>query len=156
MPFFPQDQAGQNLLLWQELGRRPHVLGSALCFCSVASSQASGLVFWLWTLLYLSVGSDDGLLSGDACRRNWWWWSLDGEVIEGLVTVQLHICHGLWLQGGDLLVGELPTTVVAQRCRKLKASRVETTAQVNTCRWLWGSGRAAGSEASCWASQRTS
>lgn len=37
----------------------------------------------------------------------------DGEAIEGLVPAQLHICHGLWVQGGDLLMGELPATVVA-------------------------------------------
>lgn len=60
----------------------------------------------------------------------------DGEAFEGLVTVQLHICHGLQVQGGDLLTGEFPATVVAWCSRKLKASRAETMAQINTRRWL--------------------
>lgn len=31
----------------------------------------------------------------------------DGEAIEGLVTAQLHICHGLWVwvQGSDQPTG---------------------------------------------------
>jgi len=60
----------------------------------------------------------------------------DGEAVEGMVTVQLHICHGLWVPGGDLPMRELPTTAVAWRSGKLEASRAETMAQMNICRWL--------------------
>lgn len=61
----------------------------------------------------------------------------DGEATYGLVTAQLHICHGLWVQGGDLPMGALPTTVVAWCSRKLEASRAaETMAQINSSRWL--------------------
>lgn len=59
----------------------------------------------------------------------------DREAIEGLVTAQLHICHGLWIQGGDLPMGDLPATAVAWHSRELEASRAETMAQINTCRW---------------------
>lgn len=52
------------------------------------------------------------------------------------MTAQLHICDGLWVQGGDLLTGELSAAVVAWHSRKLEASRAETMVQINTCRWL--------------------
>lgn len=60
----------------------------------------------------------------------------DGEVIEGLVTAQLHICHGLWVQGGDLLRGSCLRLWWSGISRKLEASRAETMAHINACRWL--------------------
>ena len=48
-------------------------------------------------------------------------------------------------------MGQLPAAVVAWHGRKLEASRAETMAQINTFRWSWGSGSAAGSAVSLWA-----